>query len=182
MNEPHETTCIESAWEAHNGELRRFLLKHCGDWGDADDLLQGVYMKALAHREHFCELVSPRAWLFKVARRQWIDQQRRSRRLVFGDPPEVAAEEVTTDPVDSLASCIARALPNCAREDRDILRQCDLEGVKQADYARRNGLSLAAAKARLRRARQRLREQLVEQCEIVFDDQGSVCCHLADQQ
>lgn len=90
-------------------------------------------------------------------------------------------DDETTDPVDSLADCIARALPHCAPTDRDILRQCDLEGVRQADYGRRNGLSLPATKARLRRARQRLRDRLVDQCGIVFDDQGRICCHLAHE-
>lgn len=83
--------------------------------------------------------------------------------------------------MDSLADCIARALPHLAPADRDILQRCDLEGVRQADFAAQHGLTLPAAKARLRRARQRLRERLIEQCEIVFDAEGRVCCHKADE-
>ena len=175
--------CIEAAWRAHRQELRGFLLKHCGNREDADDLLQSVYAAALHQRRRFCELDTPRAWLFKVARHQWIDRQRRTGRLVFGDVPETStAAETDTAPVESLAGCIARALPHCSPEDRDIISQCDLEGVKQLDYARRNQLSLAASKARLRRARRRLRERLIGQCEIVFDEQDRICCHLGQQE
>lgn len=174
---PQRYPCIETAWQTHRDELRGFLLKHSGDRDAVDDLLQGVYIKALTHRTRFCELDSPRAWLFRVARHQWIDDQRRTSRWTGEEPPEIAEELQKTSPLESLANCIYRALPDCSQEDADIIQQCDLEGTRQADYATRHGLGLPATKARLRRARQRLRERLVEQCDIIFDEQGRICCH-----
>lgn len=176
---PRTHPCIETAWQDHREELRGFLLKHSGDRDAADDLLQSVYTQALAHRKQFCELNSPRAWLFRVARHQWIDQQRRVKRWTGEEPPEVAVEPPKTSPVESLADCIKRALPGCSPEDADIIQRCDLEGMRQADYATRHDLSLPATKARLRRARKRLRERLIEQCDIIFDEQGRICCHSA---
>ncbi|MGM0702189.1 MAG: RNA polymerase sigma factor [Pseudomonadota bacterium] len=172
--------CIEAAWWEHHCELRRFLTRHCGDRDAADDLLQRVYAKALMHREQFCELTSPRAWLYRVARHQWIDDQRRAKRLVTGEPPEMPVDETSPAPLESLADCIARALPHLSSEDRDILQRCDLEGTRQVSFAAQRGLTLPATKARLRRARQRLRERLIEQCEITFDAEGRVCCHKAE--
>ncbi|CAM4175732.1 RNA polymerase sigma factor [Vreelandella rituensis] len=180
--EHQQYPCIESAWQAHHKELRGFLLRHSGDRDAADDLLQGVYAKALAHRIRFCELDSPRAWLFRVARHQWIDDQRRAKHWTGEEPPETLVEPESTSPLESLAGCIYRALPGCSPEDADIIQQCDLEGTRQADYARRHGLGLPATKARLRRARQRLRERLIEQCGIVFDEQGCICCHSAHRE
>ncbi|MFN2331950.1 MAG: sigma-70 family RNA polymerase sigma factor [Halomonas sp.] len=178
----HLNPCIESAWQAHRDELRGFLIRHSGNRDAADDLLQCVYTKALANRRQFCELDSPRAWLFRVARNQWIDQQRRAKHMTAEAPPEVAVEPQVAAPVESLVDCITRALPDCTREDADIIQRCDLEGMRQADYATHHGLTLPATKARLRRARQRLRKRLIEQCDIVFDDQGRVCCHRAHQE
>ncbi|MFW5927038.1 MAG: sigma-70 family RNA polymerase sigma factor [Wenzhouxiangella sp.] len=174
--------CIESAWRAHHDELRRFLLKRGGDRDSVDDLLQTVYTKALSNRQLFCRLDSPRAWLFRVARNQWTDEQRRSGRLKAGDVPETAEEPPADEPLDDLIDCIHRTLPQCAPDDADIIRQCDLEGLRQADYATRNGLTLPAAKARLRRARQRLRARLIDRCGIVFDDEGRVCCRRGAQE
>lgn len=179
---PPSHPCIESAWQAHRDELRGFLVRHSGDRDAADDLLQSVYTKALAHRRQFCELDSPRAWLFRVARHQWIDQQRRAKHMTAEPPPEVAMEPLEATPVESLVDCITRALPGCAPADADIIQRCDLEGMRQADYATRHGMSLPATKARLRRARQRLRKRLIEQCDIVFDEQGRVCCHRAHRE
>jgi RNA polymerase sigma-70 factor (ECF subfamily) len=177
--QPHSHPCIESAWQAHRDELRGFLMRHSSDRDAVDDLLQGVYTKALAHRSRFCQLDSPRAWLFRVARNQWIDEQRRAKRWTGEAPPENAEAPQKASPVESLIDCIHRTLPGCAPDDADIIQQCDLEGLRQADYAIRHELSLPATKARLRRARQRLRARLIEQCDIVFDEQGRICCHNA---
>lgn len=174
-----KASCIEAAWQSHHQELYRFLIKHCGDKDAADELLQRVYMQALTHKTEFCELAAPRAWLYTVAKRQWIDEQRRRKPWVDVDDIDIADEPAAGMPVDSLAACIANALPHCEADDAHILSECDLSGVKQADYARRHGLTLAATKARLRRARQRLRERLIQQCQITFDANGRICCHRA---
>ncbi|HAT7507302.1 TPA: RNA polymerase subunit sigma-70, partial [Citrobacter braakii] len=60
--------------------------------------------------------------------------------------------------------------------DRIILTLCDLEGMKQADFADRNGLTLAATKSRLSRARDRLHRKLSSNCQIRLDEYGRVCC------
>ncbi|MGM0823369.1 MAG: RNA polymerase sigma factor [Pseudomonadota bacterium] len=177
--QPQRYPCIETAWKAHRDELRGFLLKFSGDLDATEDLIQGVYAKALINRSRFCELNSPRAWLFRVARHQWIDDQRRAIRWTGEEPSEIAEEMHKATPLESLVNCIYRALPECSPEDADIIQQCDLEGTRQSDYAARQNLSLPATKARLRRARQRLRERLIEQCDIVFDDQKHICCHSA---
>lgn len=177
----HNAPCVEAAWREHHDELHRFLLKHCGNREAAEDLLQSVYTKALHHRARFCELDKPRAWLFRVARNQWTDEQRRAWRLVNGEPFEMPVEDNSPTPLESLCECIARALPNLTQTDRIILQRCDLEGIRQADFAEQHGLTLPAVKARLRRARRRLRAQLIEQCGISFASNGDICCHQADE-
>ena len=179
MTVQEKASCIETAWQSHHQELYRFLIKNCGDKDAADELLQRVYMQALTHKDEFCALATPRAWLYKVAKHQWIDEQRRRKPWVDVDDIKISNEPAACMPVDSLAACIAKALLYCEADDADILSECDLNGVKQADYAQRHSLTLAATKARLRRARQRLRERLITQCQITFDSEGRICCHRA---
>ncbi|QNI03434.1 sigma-70 family RNA polymerase sigma factor [Halomonas sp. SH5A2] len=176
--------CIEEAWNSHHQALRYYLLALCNNRDAADDILQRVYVKALTHRAQFCQLSEPKAWLYKVAKHEWIDELRRPR----PESPSLGTKIETIHlsnspeprlPLDSLAACIAQALAHCADEDADIVSACDLNGVKQSDYAQRHGLTLPATKARLLRARKRLRARLVAQCGVVFDDQGQVCCHRA---
>lgn len=169
--------CVVAAWRANERELRGFLVNRLGGAGDgAEDLLQEVFLRAMREGEGFCRLDNPRAWLMRVARNAAIDHLRRQRPTE--DLPEVLpAEEDTTAPLDALTTCLERNLVALAEPDRDIVRRCDLEGASRQTYARERGLSVAAVKTRLFRARKRLREQLVRNCRVRFDDAGRVCCH-----
>jgi RNA polymerase sigma-70 factor (ECF subfamily) len=173
--------CVTSAWAAHEAELRRYLRHQLADEHAAEDLLQDVFVKAMRQGEGFCRLDNPRAWLFQVARNALIDRARLAKPLVPLDDEsfeiEAPAPE-TVAPVDALAGCVVRVLGELSGEDAAILRACDLEGQTQREFAERHGLSLPAAKSRLLRARQRMRDRLINACRVNFDpDDGRVCGH-----
>lgn len=174
--------CVLRAWQAHEAELQGFLQRHAADADSAQDLLQDVFVKALRQGRGFCGLDNPRAWLFQVARNALIDAAR-TRHPSTELPAELAAPAADDrDPVDELDACIARNLPRLGDADRDILQHCDLDGQTVRAYAEAAGLGLPAAKARLLRARKRLRDSLVENCGVRFDAGGSVCCHVEPRQ
>lgn len=119
----------------------------------------------------------PGAWLFRVARNALTDHLRLRKHWV--PVPDNLADERSPEPVpvDELAACLARVLPELPEKDRDILVACDLGPMSQEAYARSRGMSLAAAKGRIRRARERLRSALATHCGVRFDADGRVCCH-----
>ncbi|KGG96365.1 hypothetical protein P245_06055, partial [Comamonas thiooxydans] len=80
-------------------------------------------------------------------------------------------------PVDELDACMELNLLALDAEDRHIIAACDLQGQTARAYAEANQLTLAATKSRLLRARKRLRESLILNCQVRFDDSGQVCCH-----
>ena len=169
--------CVLQAWREHEAELRHFLTGRASSPEAAEDLLQDVFLKAMAEGYDFCELTNARAWLFRVARNRLIDTQRTARTTVDLAKVDPGEPQAPDNPITELQSCIARNLPLLAREDREIIEACDLEGVPQKAYAGKQGLTLPATKARIQRARQRLREKLIEHCRVILDEQGRVCCH-----
>lgn len=173
--------CVAAAWQAYEGELLGFLRHQLPDGHAAQDLLQDVFVKAIRQGEGFCSLDNPRAWLFQVARNAVIDRARVSKVQVpldeVGMEIEAPAAEAVA-PVDALAGCVARVLSELPPDDAAILRACDLEGRTQREFAEQQGLSLPAAKSRLLRARQRMRDQLSTACQVRFDDDGSVSGHV----
>jgi len=171
--------CVSRAWEAHEAELRGFLRHGLGDEHAAEDLLQDTFVKAMREGRGFCTLDNPRAWLFRVARNAMTDRFRGAKPM---DPIEQHADSLPlvdpqpAPPVDALTSCLARVLSELAPEDAEVLRVCDVEGQTQKEFAASKGLSLPAAKSRLLRARQRLRDRMAVACRVQFDpDDGRVC-------
>ncbi len=168
--------CIQRAWDAHEGELRSWLLRRLNlDEALAEEFLQNVFLKAIQQGAKFCELEKARAWLFTTARNAIIDYYRLRKKQV---PVPETLPDVREVPraIDSLATCLPRALSELGEQDADILRQCDIEGVSQVAYAQEHGLSIPGAKSRLQRARQRLRIHLTDKCQIQHDKEGHVCC------
>lgn len=170
-------SCVVRAWNAYESELRNYLRHRAGDVHLADDLLQEVFVKAMQQGKQFCTLDNSRAWLFQVARNALIDQHRLGRD-VTELPEDIPQPEPAREPIQALSACVTRVLLELLPGDRNIIEQCDLEGVKQKDYAAAHGLSLAAVKSRLLRARERMRARMSTACQVRFDEQGSVTDHI----
>lgn len=168
--------CVLDAWQAHEAELHAFLIGQVRDPELADDLLQDVFLKAVREGARFCGLDSPRAWLFQVTRHVVIDHYR-VRKSTVPVVDALPAPEPVVAPVDALSTCLSHALEGLDEDDRDVVQRCDVDGQTQRAFAEARGLSVPAVKARIQRARARLRQQLIERCGVRFDADGHVCCH-----
>lgn len=168
-------SCLITAWSMHETELLHFMRHRLNNPSEAEDLLHDLFLKAWAQGDNFCSVVNARAWLFEVARNTLIDRARRSRNEV-SLPEDIPAIEPEFFAVDGLANCLPRVLSELTEEDREAIQRCDLEGMPQAVFAALKGLSLPGAKSRIQRARQRLRAQMSQACQVRLDEAGHVCC------
>lgn len=170
--------CLMQAWDQYQAELRAWLGRQLDNTVEADDLLHELFIRSLRQGSRFCALANARAWLFEVARNLVTDHYR-ARKVLLPLPDDLPAAADYEDPVATLAACLPRALAELAEQDREALMLCDLEGMKQEHYAALRGISLAAAKSRIQRARTRLKDHLQQVCQIQLDEQGKVCCFIA---
>ena len=159
------------AWSAHEAELLRYLRHRLRQPAEAEDVLHDLFLRAVRQRERFCAVTNPRAWLFEVARNIVIDNARRAHASEPLPDNLVAFDEAESElaPVDRLSACLPRVLSELAAEDRETLECCDIDGMTQQAFAELKGLSLPGAKSRVRRARQRLRAQLLTACQVQLD-------------
>jgi RNA polymerase sigma-70 factor (ECF subfamily) len=163
---------LEALLERHEARLYRFARRLCRHREDAEDVLQESLLAAARGLPRFRGASSIGTWLYAIARSFCIKKRRKS---VFA-PAEVSLDteaalaargvaDPSRGPLETLeASRLEAALEQeIARLDRpyrEVLLLRDVEGLSSAEVARVTGLSVAAVKTRLHRARARLRAAL----------------------
>lgn len=169
----NSSSCLDTAWRHYAPELRAWMRHRLSTPQDVDDMMQDLFIKALSQGGKFCNIANARAWLYEVARNAIADRMKVKRDMVEL-PDDLAAQGEDAAVVDLLTACLPRVLSELDVADRQALVWCDIEGLPQAAYAQKAGLSLSAAKSRLQRARQRLRERMSSVCQVKLDDRGHV--------
>ena len=155
--------------------IRAFIGRHVRSRADADDLVQETVLKAFRARRSLRNEQRLEAWLYRVARRMVSDYYRRRRsHSEFADTDDASGETVT----DSVTAAVARAalcyLGTLPYEYQAAVRMADYQGLPHAEVARQLGISVSAAKSRVRRGKKRIRELMEQCCLMVYDTHGKV--------
>lgn len=154
--------------------------------GIADELLNEMVVEALEHADRFREASAPRAWLLGIAanlikRRQTEAAKRHRREPLLRDlvPPfeDTLSDDELFDRVAALAvddpsaalesdQRVAALLSSVPEADRMVLRLAILHELNGEMLARELGIRPGAARVRLHRAIQRLRDALQDGSEL----------------
>lgn len=59
---------VLDAWNAHKGELLRFVQSRVQDPEEAHDIVQETFFRAMRQAKGLDDVGNPRAWLFQAAR------------------------------------------------------------------------------------------------------------------
>jgi RNA polymerase sigma-70 factor (ECF subfamily) len=133
-----------------------------GDGGLAEDAVQEAFLSLWAHPPESRSDTSLRAWLLVAARHALIRRWHRDTRgradvplTTLGLEAGWGDAELNARAESALASrqCLERGFSKVGPEAREVLVLVDIEELPLADAARTLGISLAALKSRLHRAR-----------------------------
>jgi RNA polymerase sigma-70 factor (ECF subfamily) len=163
------------SWERYRAELNAFVLRRVGNSADAEDIVQDVLVRALAHRDSLRNHAKLRSWLFQITRNAIVDHYR-TRRPTEPLPPDLRAEGDDPDraAVRELSQCLVSMADSLPPLYREALVLSELEGLRQREIADRLGLSLSGAKSRVQRARRILATDLLECCRVELDAAGRI--------
>jgi RNA polymerase sigma-70 factor, ECF subfamily len=164
---------------AHQDRIYRFGLKMCRDPADAEDVLQETLLSMARGIDAFREDAALSTWLYTIARSHCIKKRRRSKfapdavHSLEGEAhPE--ARDVADDgrsPDDALAAkrvedALEAAIDALAPKYREVLILRDVEGLTAPEVANVLGISAAAVKSRLHRARRAVRDAVAPRLGI----------------
>jgi RNA polymerase sigma-70 factor (ECF subfamily) len=141
----------------HASHVRRFALFLTGDESRADDLTSETFLRAWAAADRL-QAATLRSYLLTIARNLHRDGLRRSRHEEPLDAEIIAPEsraEAALDARDEL-SRVLRVAATLPAIDRTVLFEHALGGRSYREIATSHGISVAAAKIKVYRARIKL--------------------------
>lgn len=164
---------IVDFWQEHKTRLRGYIAKRVRESDAVDDILQDVFLKAHINLHTVKSHGSVAAWLFRIAANAIADHYR-SQKPWDELPDELAALEPERDYVAELASCLQPLIADLPETYQSALVLSELEGLPQKEVADRLGISLSGAKSRIQRGREKLRQRLLDCCDIETGQSGII--------
>lgn len=155
-------------FDRHHARVRRHAARLVEDAPDVDDVAAAAFLE-LWRRRRQVRIVddSVLPWLLVVTTnvtRNLARSRRRYRRFLGALPPPRpaldAAEQAFTEDVSGADARVRKALHSLSDVDARLIALVAVGDLPVAEAAEATGLTVAAAKSRLHRARARLREEL----------------------
>lgn len=167
----------EHAWYALHEPLRAFLRKRLRSEEVVEDLLQDVFLRIHTHADTLREEEKLESWIYQIARHRVTDYYRRQRPVLSLEETdqETLLEDLPEEDVQAELAPSVAAMVNALPEPyREALYLTEYQGLSQRDLATRLGLSFSGAKSRVQRAREKLKQLLLDCCHFEFDRLGRV--------
>ena len=165
---------FETIWSDYQTKLKRFLHSKVADQADVDDLFQTIMIKIYESHHTIKTEDNIKAWLFSVANNAIIDYYRKKSRIPGIEAKDLWFEETNTHTESELAQCIESFIDVLPAQSSNLLKEIDLNGRSQKQYARDLGISYSTLKSRVQKARTQLRDLFLDCCQFSLDHQGNI--------
>ena len=155
-------------FEEYASPIYNYVLRMVGDPDRAADITQDTFIKAYRKLDTVTEIAARRSWLYRIATNTAIDDMRRRRMLTrVGDDSPVFENRADEGPgpeaqvmAGTLDERVQRALMSLRPNHRQCLLLSDLEDMGPQQIGEVMGLSYAAVRTLLCRARGEMRRAL----------------------
>ena len=159
-----DTDAFAGLVRRYRDRYTRFAVRMLGSRADADDVLQGVFVRAFRNLES-CDPDRFGSWLYRIVLNECrtFATRRTRRERYFASEDEGYDRAVAPATVEEeLREDIQRALDQLAAEQREAFLLKHVEELSYEEMAEVTGVGVSALKMRVKRAGDRLRELLEE--------------------
>ncbi len=181
------TTEFEQIYTEFRPGIYRYLTRFIGV-KDAEDLTQDVFVKVAKAFDGYNNKSQLSTWIYQIAKNAAIDKLRSdSFKQVSSEKFLLIEEHLNVENLRSdkrqlsieeqvmrieVNECIQAIIATLPQNYKTILTFSEIEGLKNNEIAGMLGLSVSAVKARLHRAKVKLKKELLENCEFYRTE----CC------
>ena len=160
-----EAGAFEEIVRRYQGRLLTVLENLVGSRELAEDLAQDVFLRVFRARLRYVPEAKFSTWLFTIARYKHIDRIRRdSRHQTESDEPDLRPSEEPEADAEVLqsqrADAVRKVVASLPQDQQTVIAMSFNQGLSHSEIAEQLGLPLGTVKSRIRRAFQRMREEL----------------------
>ncbi len=172
MTELKKYSDISSLWLEYKNGLKYYILKKVKNEEMANDLSHEVLMKVYNSCCSNIKIKNVRSWMFQIAHNTTIDYLKKQNKFTYNVPENYDDDDYN---VFQEANEIIKPLMQLLPDKYAIpLHLSDIEEFKQKEVAQKLNLSLTATKSRIQRARNLLKEKIIECGNLEKDEKGNL--------
>ena len=172
MTKLNKYSDISSLWLEYKNGLKYYIFKKVKNEEIANDLSHEVLMKVYNSCCSSVNIKNVRSWMFQIAHNTTIDYLKKQGKFTDNVPENYYNDD---DDVYQDANEIVKPLMQLLPEKYATpLQLSDIEELKQKEVAQKLNLSLTATKSRIQRARNLLKEKIIECGNLEKDEKGNL--------
>ena len=151
---------FQDIYKRYAQDVYRFALYLSGNQALAEDIASETFVRLWTSDEKTIRMLTVKSYLFAIARHLYIDSRRSASRHIEVDPelPESGSSPEMLAIYKSELRNVMRQLQEIPEVDRAALLMRAQQGMGYEDIAQVLGITLAAVKVKIHRARLRLAE------------------------
>ncbi len=179
---------LEQIYREYYPAIQRYLIRFVGQ-KEAEDLAQEVFIKAGQSLDSFRNEAQVSTWLYRIATNAAIDRMRQPnfrRETVLSQlNPELAGEgqSMENDAMRRATNeCIRGMIEDLPQTYRQLMILSELQEMSNQQIADVLGLSLNVVKVRLHRGKAKLKQKMLEYCQLSRDERNELTCDPKDNR
>ncbi|HDX9580262.1 TPA: RNA polymerase sigma factor SigZ [Bacillus pseudomycoides] len=167
---------MEYIWMEFSDRLLYFIQRKVSNTGDAEDILQNVFIKIQKSIGQLKDATKLKSWLFQIANHTIIDYYRRPQTEYNMDYEfnQFVTEDDEENANQDIASCLQDFIVLVPEKYRQVMVMYEFQGLKHKEIAEQLNISVSASKSRLQRGRQKLKALLEGCCRFEIDKYGNI--------
>ncbi len=177
---------VEGALIQNRKQFLSFLHRRVSNLEFAEDIFQQFCLRAFVNASTLKNPERVVAWLYRVLNSTLVDFFRCENRRLRGESEFTQWQEEQggtkeNDP-EKICACFTKVLPTLRPEYFHMLRRVDLCEETREEVARDLGVTNNLVRVRLHRARQALKNALLDSCHTCCHEQGFMDCDCAQAE
>ncbi|MCB0592785.1 MAG: RNA polymerase sigma factor SigZ [Lewinellaceae bacterium] len=165
---------VQYIWSDLRDELEKFITSKVKDTSLSDDILQDVFIKIHLNIHQLKDSSRLTAWVYQITRNMIADHFKRKKFPDHSRPANLAEEERDEDLYRSLSDCVNSKIAKLSPHSREAVLLAYFKNYSQKELADFLGISYSGAKNRVQRAREKLRQSILDCDNVESDSKGNL--------